>query len=230
MPISPSASCQQASDAPGFPTLFLLSFSSKTSGGRENGDVEEEEEEEEEEAHFSGRAAFHAWKEKSAPQARCEKNRAVHKSLAHADRGRRLLGAEQQTDRQADSTLPPRAQKHLEAPLGAALLAPTFAGAPEGSGLPPVSSARPSIRSPGSRRGSASSFLPFTSLRNGASLPQLSRLSALLDSLRSPVIFSSFRPQFRLFILILTLSVVFVTGWRIHQSGANTGRSWGGLC
>ncbi len=50
------------------------------------------------------------WKEKSAPRARHEKkpiqNRPVHKSLAHVDRGRRLLGAEQQrsrqTDRQAD--------------------------------------------------------------------------------------------------------------------------------
>lgn len=46
------------------------------------------------------------WNEKSAPQARLEKkpiqNRAVHKSLAHVDRGRRLPGAEQQHTRQTD--------------------------------------------------------------------------------------------------------------------------------
>lgn len=53
------------------------------------------------------------WNKKSAPRARHEKkpiqNRAGHKSLAHVDRDRRLLGAEQQhrqTDRQA--ACPPR--------------------------------------------------------------------------------------------------------------------------
>lgn len=42
---------------------------------------------------------FNIWKEKSAPRARHKKpiqNRAVHKRLAHVDRGRRLLGAKQQ--------------------------------------------------------------------------------------------------------------------------------------
>lgn len=54
------------------------------------------------------------WNEKSAPQARLEKkpiqNRAVHKSLAHVDRGRRLPGAEQQHTRQTDrqAACPPR--------------------------------------------------------------------------------------------------------------------------
>lgn len=54
------------------------------------------------------------WKEWSAPQARHEKKpiqyRPVHKSLAHVDRGRRLLGAEQQCSRQTgrQAACPPR--------------------------------------------------------------------------------------------------------------------------